>query len=136
MTTATPSIRSYTLCSGLPIALAIGAFAVMTPRAHAAELDKIVMSGPVVKAVGYDKATNLPVREVTVVAQVLPDPETLTTESGIALLNDNVREAARKVCAAAEPLQPNDDACYRKAVESAKPQVAALIEHAKNAANG
>jgi hypothetical protein len=35
----------------------------------------------------------LPIEDRTVVAHVIPDP--LTTDSGIVLLNDNVREAAR-----------------------------------------
>ena len=46
---------------------------------------------------------------------------------------DYLHEAARKACFEANPLEPDDGTCYRKAVESAKPQVAALVARAKAA---
>ena len=118
----------------LPLALAVGALALTTSNVYAEELDKIVIDQPVVKAVGRDEGTDATIEDVTVVARVIPDPETLTTDSGIALLNDNVREAARTACFKADPMTPDDGTCYRKALESAKPQMAALIAHAKQAA--
>ena len=118
----------------LPLALAVGAIALTTSNVYAEELDKIVIDQPVVTVVGRDGEDDAPIEDVTVVARVIPDPETLTTDSGIALLNDNVREAARTACFKADPLTPDDGTCYRKAMAAAKPQMAALIAHAKEAA--
>jgi hypothetical protein len=118
----------------LPLALTAGAFALITSTVYAAELDKIAIDQPVVKVIGRDQATEAPIENVTVVARVIPDPETLMTDSGIALLNDNVREAARTACFKADPMNPDDGTCYRKALASAQPQMAALIAHAKQAA--
>jgi hypothetical protein len=118
----------------LPLALAIGVLALTTGTVYAAELDKIEIDKPIVKEVGHDESTEATIENVTVVAHVIPDPETLTMDSGIALLNDNVREAAREACFEADPMTPDDGTCYRKALASAKPQVAALIAHAKEAA--
>jgi hypothetical protein len=118
----------------LPLALAVCALALTTSNVYAEELDKIVIDQPVVKPVGRDEGTEATIEDVTVVARVIPDPETLTTDSGIALLNDNVREAARTACFKADPMTPDDGTCYRKALQSAKPQMAALIARAKQAA--
>jgi UrcA family protein len=114
----------------LPLALAIGALA-LTANVYAAELDKIEIDQPVVKIVGRDQGTEAPIENVTVKAHVLPDPDTLTTDSGVVLLNDYIREAARKACFEADPMTPDDGTCYRKALASAKPQVAALVARAK-----
>ncbi len=118
----------------LPFALAVGALALTISNVYAEELDKIVIDQPVVKVVGRDAGTEATIENVTVVARVIPDPETLTTDSGIALLNDNVREAARTACFKADPMTPDDGTCYRKALASAKPQMAALIARAKQGA--
>ena len=114
----------------LSLALAVGALA-LTCNVYAEELDKITVDQPVVKVVGYELGDEAKMEDVTVVAHVIPDPETLTTDSGIALLNDNVREAARKACFEADPLTSDDGTCYRKAMASAQPQVAAMIARAK-----
>jgi len=119
----------------LPFALAIGVLALTTTTVYAEELDRIVIDKPVVKVIGNDEGLEAPIEDVTVVAHVIPDPETLSTQSGIALLNDNIREAAREACFKADPMTPDDGRCYRKAVASAKQQEAALIAaHAKEAA--
>jgi hypothetical protein len=118
----------------LPVALAIGAFALTASNVYAEGLDKIAIDPPVAKVVGRDQATEAPIENVTVVARVIPDPETLTSDSGIALLNDNVREAARTACFKADPMTPDDGTCYRKALASAKPQMAALIARARQEA--
>jgi UrcA family protein len=132
MNVPTPSIRVNTLRATVPIALAIAAFAFMGARANAADLDQVTVDGPVVKTVGFDIGTLAPIERVTVTARVATDPETLTYPSGVALFNDNVREAARKACIAADPLRPDDGTCVRKAIEAAKPQVAAAIAQAKS----
>ena len=64
-------------------------------------------------------------------ARVIPDPETLTMKSGIKLLNDNIVEAARKACFEADPLEPDDGTCVRKAVRDAKAQIPAVVARAK-----
>ena len=66
----------------LPLALAIGAFAVMTSNAQAAQLDQVQIDPPVVKVLGRDPGTYAPIEKITVVARVIPDPETLTTRLG------------------------------------------------------
>ena len=119
----------------LPLAFALGVFALTANNVYAAELDKVVIDPPVVKVIGRDAGTEAPIENVTVVARVIPDPETLTSDSGVALLNDNVREAARKACFEADPMTPDDGTCYRKAVASAKPQMAAMIARAKLASS-
>jgi UrcA family protein len=119
----------------LPLAFALGVFALTANNVYATELDKVVIEPPLVKVIGRDAGTEAPIENVTVVARVIPDPETLTSDSGVALLNDNVREAARKACFEADPMTPDDGTCYRKAVASAKPQMAAMIARAKLASS-
>jgi hypothetical protein len=136
MTTATLSISANALRRALPIVLAIGALAVMTSHVQAAELDKLTIDRPIVKLVGRDESTEAPIEDVTVVAHVIPDPDTLTTDSGVVLLKDYVLEAARKACFAADPMAPDDGTCVHKALQEAKPQVAALVAQSKSKANG
>jgi UrcA family protein len=111
----------------------LAALAIATTGARAAELDRVEIEPPVVKVTGHDPATNAPLETRTVVAHIIPDPETLTTDSGLALLNDNIREAARKACVEADRMVPDDGRCYRDALASAKTQVAALVAHARAA---
>lgn len=134
MTTATNSIRRNTLAN-LTIAFAFGALAVMSTRADAADLDQITLSGPVVKTVGHDIG-GARTESVTVTALVTTDPQTLTFDSGVALFKDSVREAARKACAAADRLGPDDGTCVRNAIAAAKPQVDAAIADARTHVNG
>lgn len=110
----------------------LAALAIASTGARAAELDRVEIERPIVTVTGHDPATHAPVETRTVVAHVIPDPETLTTDSGIALLNDNIREAARKACFEASPMVPDDGHCYRAALASAKTQVAALVAHARS----
>ncbi len=114
----------------------LAALAIVSTGAAATQLDRIEIDRPVVKTVGHDAATNAPVEDRTVVARVIPDPDTLTTDSGIVLLNDNIREAARKACFEVDPMNPDTGACYHKALQEAKPQTAALIVRAKHSASG
>jgi hypothetical protein len=108
----------------------LAALATVSTGASAAELDRIEIDPPVVKVVERNPI-DAPVEDVTVVARVIPDPETLTMKSGIKLLNDNIVEAARKACYEADPLEPDDGTCVRKAIKSAKAQVPALVARAK-----
>lgn len=111
----------------------LGALALVSTGASAAPLDQIVIDAPVVKVIARDEI-DAPLEDVTVVAHVIPDPETLTTDSGVVLLNDYIHEAARKACFEADPAEPDDGTCVRKALAAAKPQVAALVARAKSTA--
>jgi hypothetical protein len=108
----------------------LAALATVSTGASAAELDRIEIDRPVVKVVERNPI-DAPVEDVTVVARVIPDPETLTMKSGIRLLNDNIVEAARKACFEADPLEPDDGTCVRNAIKSAKAQIPAVVAHAK-----
>jgi UrcA family protein len=135
MNTSTISIRANTLRRSLPIALAIGALAIVSARAHAQDLEQITISAPAVKTIGRDTATLAPIEESTVTARVAYDPVTLTTNSGVALLKDGVLDAARKACYAAGPLTEDDGTCLRDAVKAAQPQITAAIVRARSDAN-
>jgi hypothetical protein len=108
----------------------LAALATVSTGASAAELDRIEIDRPVVKVVERN-SIDAPVEDVTVVARVIPDPETLTMKSGIKLLNDNIVEAARKACYEADPLEPDDGTCVRNAIKSAKAQIPAVVARAK-----
>jgi UrcA family protein len=134
------SIRMNPLSRSLPLALAVGALALMSARVHAADpdsfnpiqLDPITVSGPSENIVGRNEI-GTPVEEVTSTARVQVDPKALTTEYGVLMLNYSVRDAARRVCLADEPLAEDDDTtCVTKAIEAAKPQVEAAIAQARS----
>jgi len=126
------SIHPNILRSGLTVALAIGALTVLGARAHALDLDPITISAPIVKTVGHDLASEAPIKERTVTAQIAVDAETLQNDSGVVLLKDRVFEAARKACNAADPFTPDDETCVIEAVKSAQPQVEAAIARARS----
>jgi hypothetical protein len=138
------SIRANILGRILPVAFAAGAIALVSARAHAAEpdqlnpvqLDAITVSAPAVKVVDRDAATNAPIEQVTITARVQADPAALKTNYGALMLNYSVRDAARKACAAPDPLADDDGTCVRDAVESAKPQVEAAIAKARSSVAG
>ena len=108
----------------------LAALATVSTGVSAAELDRIEIDQPVVKVVGRTPI-DAPIEDVTVVARVIPDPQTLTMKSGVKLLNDNIVEAARKACYEADPLEMDDGSCVRRAVRDAKAQVPALVARAK-----
>jgi UrcA family protein len=131
--------RTRALRSRFPAILALGALAFMSAGAQAADdPDEITISAPNVKTVGRDEATGAPIEEVTQTASVKFDPVTLTLNSGVALLNDAVYDAALKVCNSITLTMTDDDndACVRDAVKSAQAQVDAAIARARSATNG
>ena len=138
------SIRVNILGRILPVAFAVGAIAFVSARAHAAEpdqldpvqLDPITVSAPAVKIVDRDAATGAPIEQVTITARVQADPAALRTNYGALMLNYSVLDAARKACAAADPLADDDGTCVHDAVESAKPQVDAAIARARSSLTG
>ncbi len=143
------------------LAIAMGAFALSSPSAQAAVLKPIkvtahFLSAPsmpastepaeaallkpitifapaarTVKTVGYDGATGAPIQEITTTARVKFNPVILTTYSGVALLKDDVAEAAQKACDSIDPLD-SGEACVRRAIRSALPQVTAAITRARS----
>lgn len=120
----------------LPVAFAIGALTMLSSLARAADSDEITISAPKVTVVGRDAATGAPIEETTREARIAVDSATLTTDSGIALLNEKVRLTAVQICDSIDPLTEDDGTCVRKAVRSAQAQVNAVIARAKDTANG
>ena len=134
------STRVNILGRVLPVAFAVGAIALVSARAHAAEpnqLDPITVSAPATKIVDRDAATGAPIEQVTITARVQADPAALRTNYGALMLNYSVLDAARKACtAAADPLADDDGTCVDDAVKSAKPQVDAAIAQARSSLTG
>jgi UrcA family protein len=110
---------------------AVGGLGLFSASAQAADLDQITISAPSVKTVGHDYATGAPIEEMTATGQVKVDPVTLTTNSGVALLNDAVQAAAQKICYSLDPLSFDDGECVRGAIKSAQGQVAAAVARAR-----
>jgi hypothetical protein len=111
----------------------LAALAIVSTGVSAAELDRIEIGQPVVKDIPSDSVSGVPTEEVTVVARVIPDPDTLTLDSGVKLLNDYIVEAARKACFEANPLEMDDGTCVRRAIRSAQPQVKQVVAEARAA---
>jgi len=138
------SIRMNTLGRILPVAFAVGAIALISARAHAADpnqldpvqLDTITVSAPAVKIVDHDPATGANIEQVTITARVQADPVALRTNYGALMLNYSVLDAARKACTAADPFADDGGTCVHDAVESAKPQVDAAIARARSSVAG
>jgi UrcA family protein len=146
MNASTVCTRKDLLRIGLSIAFAIAALAVLGTRAQAApslatDNNEVTITATHEKTIPYDPVTRGPVHEVTVTARVRADLDSLTQNSGVALLKDDVRDAARKVCTMADSARfdrTSDDYvdCVHRAVRSAEPQVAALVARARASENG
>jgi UrcA family protein len=120
----------------LPVLLAFAALAFVGTLAQAADLPEVTISAPSVKTVDRDAATGAPIQEITETARVSVDPVTLTTNSGVALLQDKVLETAQQICDSTDPLaDEGDGSCVREAVKSAQAQVKAAVARA-NSDNG
>jgi UrcA family protein len=130
------SIRVNILRRGLPLAFAIMAVGVAGGYAQASEPDQIRIDSSTTQTVGRDFPADVPIQEVTTKVAVEYDPVTLTTNSGVVLLNDSVADAARKACdtSAIDAFSSDSETCVRKAIESAKSQVASAIARARSAA--
>ena len=138
--TFSTSIRVNVLSRIVPAAFAAAAIALVSGRALAADseqldpiqLDPVTVSIPAAKIVGVDPATGAPIEQVTMTARVQADPAALRTNYGALMLNYSVVDAARKVCAAADPFAEDDGTCIHDAVESAKPRMEAAIAQARS----
>jgi UrcA family protein len=103
--------------------------------ARAADLEQITISAPNVKTVGADTATGAPIEEITSTARITVDPVRLTTNSGVALLQDSVQDAAQKLCYSLDPLSFDNNQCVRDAERSAQAQITAAVARAKTPTN-
>lgn len=139
------SIRARALRRDLPLALAFafatGALSLATVSVHAASLDPVTISAPMVRDAGHDQMTRAPMVKTTVAAAVRFDPVTLTTQAGVTRLEDSVRAAARRACeAAASPslsqTSLDDQSCVLRVVRAAQPQVDAAIARARGNRKG
>lgn len=135
-TTSTPQrfVRA-----GVCSAFAIGALAALSSTALAAESpQEITITGTHVRTIPYDYASRRPLHEVRVTASVPAELDTLTLNSGVALLEYNVRQAARRACMAGDPGESATadvtTDCIHRAVSDAQPQIDALIARARNEA--
>ncbi|MEJ0035694.1 MAG: UrcA family protein [Gammaproteobacteria bacterium] len=138
MNASTVTMRKDSLRTGLTIAFVVCALAVLGSRAQADEpQQEITISATKVKTTPYDPATHGPIQKVTVTAHVATTLDVLTLNSGVAILKDNVLDAARKVCTMADPMADDDGGdCVRQAVKDAQPQVDALISRARSVNKG
>jgi UrcA family protein len=128
--------RRFTLnaSTGLCITFAIGALSVLGSAHAAQQSPEVKITGTRVTTIPYDPTVHRPVQEVSVSARVPANLDVLTLNSGVALLEDDVRDAARTVCMRADPnASPDSDStsdCVHEAVNSAQPQIDALIARA------
>jgi len=131
----TTSIRVSILRRSVPLAFAIMAVGMASGYAQASEPDEIKITSSSTQTIGRDAATDAPIQEVTRKVAVEYDPVTLTTNSGVALLNDSVADAARKACDTDDfdDFSSDNQTCVRKAIESAKSQIDSAIARAKSA---
>jgi UrcA family protein len=128
-----------TLGRSLSVAFAVGALALVSAGAYAADqfdpvqLDPVTVSAPAVNIVGRDEI-GTPIEEVTTTARVQVDTAALTTEYGVLMLNYSVLDAARKACNASDSLEQDEDdgTCVQQAVKDAQPQVDKAIAQAKS----
>ena len=142
--------RTINLPSRLPMLLAVGAFAfgalaLLNSRAQAAEVAQVTVSAPGerqpgtlgdVNNFGRDEATNASIPAVSRTVRLKVDPVMFTTDSGVALLNDKVRDTAQKLCSSLDTPSFDDNACVAYAIASTQPQIAANVARAKANANG
>ena len=123
----------------LLLTFALGAITFLGSAQAAEAPQEITITGTRVHST-YDFSVRRPVHEVSVSAAVPADLNVLTLNSGVALLNYNVRQAALKACMMADPwATATSDAtmdCVHEAVDNARPQVNALIAEAHRQANG
>jgi UrcA family protein len=132
------SIHAGALRHDLPLALAfaIGTLSLACVSAYAADLDPVTISAPAVKVVGQDSMTGAPIEQATATGVVKFNAVTLTTHSGVALLKDGVRAAARNACGTSVIFSQDEESCVNRAVQSAQPKVDAAIARARSNRNG
>jgi UrcA family protein len=117
-----------------PVVIALGALAFGCIGAQAAELQEVTVTVPTAKIIGRD-ASGAPIQQVSASARVQYDPIMLTTNSGRALLKDEVVDVARRLCRSLDFVAPpstlDEDTCVQQAVAGAKVQIAAAAAQQK-----
>jgi UrcA family protein len=119
----------------LPAAVAV-ALAGLSSPAHSEDLTQIVVRGSNTHTVGYDPHGLRPIQQSTVTIGVRYDPVTLTTNSGVALLERAVTKAAYAACQADDGSSYLYNSCVRPAIDQAQPQIARAVQEARNRLNG
>ena len=137
MNKRTTSAHERLVRAGVCSAFAIGALTVLCSSAVAAQsTQEITITGTHVRTIAYDFASRRPVQEVQVTVSVPADLDTLTLNSGVAQLEYNVRQAARRACMAGDPGESATadvtTDCIHRAVNDAQPQIDALVASARN----
>jgi len=114
----------------IPLIIAIGALSVA--GVEAADLAEVTVSAPTIKTVGRD-ATGTPIRQLSGTVRVQYNPIMLTTNSGRALLDDEVAQVARTLCSANGAFPNADDQwnCVDRAIKVAKMQLDAASAQLK-----
>ena len=129
-----PPVKSFDPVVAAVYALMAAAALGITATARGAEPEQIVVQGPISHTVGYDSLR--PEEQSTVKVGVSYDPVTLTTHSGVALLQDAVTQAAFKACVDADPTYAPESACISRAIDQAQPQIAQAVARARSGVNG
>jgi UrcA family protein len=136
-----PHIGDFILKAHTTVILGVIAALAAFSSAQAAEpSQEITITGTQVKTIPYDYASRRPVQRVDVTASVPVDLDVLTLNSGVALLEYNVRQAAERACMAGDPGETaTADVtvdCIHRAVNDAQPQIDALVARARSQAKG
>jgi UrcA family protein len=125
--------------TSFPVVIAMGSLVALGSLAQAAEpTPEVTITGTQVEKIPYDVSVRRPAEDVTVTASVPVNPGSLTLNSGVALLQDNVRDAALRACMKADPAATATSdgtlSCVNRAVRLAQPQIEALVARARSVA--
>ncbi len=120
----------------LPALFALVATAGLCAGARGAEApaSQIVVRGATTQVIGNDYRR--PLEQSTVKLGVRYDPVTLTTNSGVALLQDAVTQAAFRACVDADATSAPESRCIPNATDQAQPQIAQAVAQARRDAQG
>jgi hypothetical protein len=94
------------------------------------KVNVITLFAPVGKIIGRDAATGALIQEKRVMVRVQFDPGTLATNSGVAVLKDNVIEAAQMACDAS--LNEDTVNCVYDTINTGQSDVDAAIARARS----
>jgi hypothetical protein len=117
-------------------AIALSALNLVSASAHAGDpkdVRVITLFVPAGKIIGRDAATGALIQERRVMVRVQFDPDTLATNSGVAVLKDSVIEAAQKACDST--LTEDTVNCVYDTINTAQSDLDAAIARARNANN-
>jgi UrcA family protein len=124
-----------TLTFILPASLVVVGITGLGNTARGEELNQVTVTSSSTRIVGYHRPGLTPIEESTVKVKVTYDPVTLTTHSGVALLQDAVAQAALQACTPVDSPATSDHSCERAAINDAQPQIVQAIGRARDAEN-